>query len=218
MATISSPATESPAAADTTESRILRAAAGLFRSQGFAGTTVRQIAKASDLLPGSLHYRYRSKESILLALMEWAVEIGVGLLQKAIETGRSPLERIQLALRDHLALMRTDADVLYVLLYEWRALTGEARDAIIVLRDRYERCWEHLIADVGSTLPVRPGVDLKMVRLLAFGAMGWVPQWFRMTGERSPEEIADALIEYLCRGVLVDTPQLLLEAVPKGAQ
>src|SRR4051794_20842097 len=52
----------------------LDAAARLFRKQGFAATTVRQIAKQAGMLPGSLHYRFPSKEALLLALMERAIE------------------------------------------------------------------------------------------------------------------------------------------------
>ena len=42
------------------DERVLFAAAQLFREEGFAGTTVREIAAAAKMLPGSLHYRRRS--------------------------------------------------------------------------------------------------------------------------------------------------------------
>ncbi|PYQ46008.1 MAG: hypothetical protein DMF77_02445 [Acidobacteria bacterium] len=44
------------------EDRFLDAAARLFRAKGFEATTVREIAKAARMLPGSLHYRYPTKD------------------------------------------------------------------------------------------------------------------------------------------------------------
>ena len=55
------------------EDRILVAAARLFRQKGFGGTSLREIARAADLYPGSIHYRYATKESLLLGLMEQSV-------------------------------------------------------------------------------------------------------------------------------------------------
>ncbi|HEY1086854.1 MAG TPA: helix-turn-helix domain-containing protein, partial [Archangium sp.] len=66
-----------------TDERILRAAGSLFREKGFAATTVREIASAAELLPGSLHYRYASKDDILVALMKRGVERAVNAVQKA---------------------------------------------------------------------------------------------------------------------------------------
>ena len=45
---------------------VLAAAAALFRERGYERTTVKEIAEACDMLPGSLHYRYPSKESLLV--------------------------------------------------------------------------------------------------------------------------------------------------------
>src|SRR5690606_2736379 len=55
------------------DERVLHAAARLFREQGYAATSLRDIARAAGMLPGSLHYRYPSKEDILSALMERAI-------------------------------------------------------------------------------------------------------------------------------------------------
>jgi AcrR family transcriptional regulator len=62
------------AAAVPDDDKILDAAARLFRLKGFEGATLRAIAKAAGLLPGSLHYRYPTKDALLLALMKRGVE------------------------------------------------------------------------------------------------------------------------------------------------
>lgn len=48
------------------QDRVLDAAAALFRARGCSATTVRKIAAAAGILPGSLHYRFATKESLLI--------------------------------------------------------------------------------------------------------------------------------------------------------
>src|SRR3954447_4029785 len=96
----------------------LDAAARLFRKQGFAATTVRQIAKQAGMLPGSLHYRFPSKEALLLALMERAIERSMAAVREAVSGQPDPLERVRLGLRAHLRLLVSGGDdSVYVLLY-----------------------------------------------------------------------------------------------------
>jgi AcrR family transcriptional regulator len=56
------------------DERLVTAAARLFRQEGFDATTLRQIAKAAGMLPGSVHYRYPTKAALLLALMRRGME------------------------------------------------------------------------------------------------------------------------------------------------
>jgi AcrR family transcriptional regulator len=56
------------------DERVLFAAAQLFREEVSAGTTVREIAAAAKMLPGSLHYRFPSKDVILVELIKQGVK------------------------------------------------------------------------------------------------------------------------------------------------
>lgn len=181
------------------------AAARLFRQKGYASTTLREIAAAAGMLPGSLHYRYPSKESILLALMERAIATLLDTVQRAVAPSQDPLERIRLGLRAHLRLLLDGDDSVYVLLYDWRALVrDEQRESMTRLRDRYEAFWDGLLYEALGSGRVRAGVDPRLVRLLGFGAVDWVPQWYDPACGLEPEDIADALFATMVLGVLAD--------------
>jgi TetR/AcrR family transcriptional regulator, cholesterol catabolism regulator len=183
---------------------VLDAAAKLFRLKGFASTTVREIARAAGMLPGSLHYRYSSKEQLLIALMERGVAHASDSIKSAMAESSDPLERVRLALRAHIRLLLSGDDSVYVLLYEWKTLTGTALQAIISLRDRYEALWDQILSEAAAEREMRPAVNVKLVRLLGFGAINWVPQWFNPAGDLTPEEVADAFWAYMTFGVLSD--------------
>ena len=165
------------AAAAESNERILDAAA-LFRQQGYAATTVRDIARAADMLPGSLHYRYPSKEEVLAALMESAIDRLIAGIVGEIAGTADPVERVRLAIRAHLRLLLSGDDAVYVLLYDWRALSPSTAQSLSRQRIRYERFADELIAQASHVAPLRAGVDLVLLRRFGFGAANWVAQWY----------------------------------------
>src|SRR5689334_3062537 len=85
--------------------RVLREAARLFRIQGYAATTVREIAAAAEMLPGSLHYRYASKDDVLIALMERAVDKAIAEVQVEIDRVQDPIEKLRVGIGKYLELL-----------------------------------------------------------------------------------------------------------------
>ncbi len=118
------------------EERVLQAAARLFREQGYAATSLRDIARAAGMLPGSLHYRYPSKEDILSALMERAIDRLIEGVQAAASAEADPVERVRLAIVAHVKILLSREDSVYVLLYDWRSLSPAAERAIARHRRR----------------------------------------------------------------------------------
>lgn len=186
------------------EAGLLDTAARLFRQKGFAATTLREIAQAAGVLPGSIHYRYPAKEALLVALMDRAIERAIAAVRTAAAQSSDPTERVRLGLRAHLHLLLSGDDGVYVLLYEWRSLTGRAREEIVRLRDRYEAFWDGMLYEAAGAGRLRPGVDLKLVRLFGFGAVNWVATWYSPDGDRTPEQIADVFWSYMALGLFSD--------------
>jgi len=186
------------------EEVVLDAAAHVFKKRGYAAATVREVAQAAGMLPGSLHYRYPSKEALLLDLMERAIGRVLASGRAAVESARDPVERLRLALRAHLQALLSGDDDFYVLLYDWRSLEGAAMNAMLRLRGRYEQFWDDLVQDAVRAGWARPGVDIELLRQFGFGAMNWVAQWRQENDPRTPEQIADAFWSYLAFGLLAE--------------
>jgi AcrR family transcriptional regulator len=182
--------------------RVLQAAARLFRDQGYAATSLRDVARAAGMLPGSLHYRYATKEDILSALMERAIDRLIEGVLSATAAGTDPLDRMRLAIVAHVKILLSGEDSVYVLLYDWRSLSPAAERAIAKQRKRYEQFADELLAQAAAYAPVMPGVDLYLVRQFGFGAANWVAQWFDPKGPYTPEQIADHFFRYLSQGTL----------------
>ena len=194
------------------DAQALAAAARLFRRRGYAATTVREIAREARMLPGSLHYRFPSKERLLLALMERGLEAATSAVRGAIAGVDDPIERLRLGITAHLELLVTGGDAVHVLLDEWRALKGPALAKMVRLRDRYEAFWDGLLQDALATGMGREGIDPHLARLLGFGAINSVARWYRPGGPHSAKGIADAFFADFAFGLLAD------DARPRDAQ
>src|SRR5258708_24623061 len=129
------------------EEVVLDAAAHVFRKRGFGGATVREVAQAAGMLPGSLHYRYPSKEALLLDLMERALTRVMAAAREAVGAARDPVERLRLGIRAHLEALLSGDDDFYVLLYDWRALEGPAGRRLCRPRRHPAPPWGRPLAD-----------------------------------------------------------------------
>lgn len=181
---------------------ILDVTATLMRRDGFEGTTLRQIAEACDMLPGSLHYRYRTKEAILIDLMRLSLERATQAIVEACRGIDDPLEQVRASLRAHLQVLINDSDMVFVLLFEWRALKGKAREEMIQLRDSYEKYWILMIERIAALGLLRKDADPVLLRLIGFGAINWVATWYDKKGPHSLNQIADAIWSMINQGIL----------------
>ncbi len=206
------------------EERILTSAGRLFREKGFAATTVREIAAAAQLLPGSLHYRYASKDDVLLAIMGRGVHRAIEAVRVATGPVADPIEKLRYALRAHIELLCTGDDSLYVLLFDWRSLPHGARAGLERERAKYEAFWDGLLFEAHASGRARPILDIEMVRHFGFGAINWVATWYTPESSRTPTQIADTIFTYLCFGLMVESArpadveaqfELLLTSSPK---
>lgn len=81
--------------APKTKSRIVDAAARLFREQGFHATGIATILREAEVNSGSLYHFFPSKESLLLGVLERYVELLRPVLLSPAEAATSdPIERV----------------------------------------------------------------------------------------------------------------------------
>ena len=181
---------------------VLSNAARLFREKGFERTSLKEIAEACNMLPGSLYYRYNSKEALLVELMRRGVDLVTAEVESAYASSDDPVERLRLCINAHLRALLVDSDAVYVLLFEWRALGPEAREEIIELRDQYESLWADILETMIAQGVIRKNVDGRLLRLIGLGALNWVATWFDPNGAHSLDAIGDLIWQIAMDGVI----------------
>ncbi len=169
---------------DNRRQLVLEAAADLFVLKGYRGTSMRDIAKSTNMLPGSLYYHFPSKAALLIAVIEEGVQrigdcVDIALQNEVSECANgNPWQRLQIACEAHLAMLIGGSSFAQVVV---RLLPGDAPEveaSLIALRDNYEARFRELVED----LPLSPKTDRGIFRLMLMGAMNHAPVWFRRGG------------------------------------
>lgn len=91
------------AKSDETRARIFDAAIELFRRNGFAQTTMREIAVEAKVALGAAYYYFESKDSIVLAFYEQAQRDLDPVLEQSLEGSRDLGKRLRALLDAKLA-------------------------------------------------------------------------------------------------------------------
>ena len=183
---------------------LVRTAAKLFRKKGFDATSTRDIATAVGMRSGSPFYHFKSKGALLYAVMEEGMrsahERQLAALQAALQTapgaasrrkGPAPRELLAVLIRNHLGvLLGPDSDFIPVMLYESRSLTPRQRASLAKLQGEYEADWAPVLQALHTSGALK--ADVKLARLLIFGALNWSAQWFSRRGAATLDDIANA--------------------------
>ena len=170
---------------------LLRVCARLFREKGFDGTTIRDISKAAGMHSGSPFYHFKTKQAMLVAVMEQGLIEGLGKTEAVVALDLPPREKFERLVRAHLDTICAEGnDFIPVLLYDWRSVTPANRRRIVALRDRYDALWQRAIDDLVAVGAITG--DAHLLRLLILGAVNWSAKWYRRSGAASLDQIAQA--------------------------
>ena len=171
---------------------VLDAAARLFRDKGYAPTSMRDIAAASGMLPGSLYYHFPSKEALLAAVYGEGVGQITAAVEAALARDDDPWERLERACAAHLEALLSGSDYAQVVVRVRPDDVPEVAAELTAMRDGYERTFAQAIA----SLPLPRRTDRRALKLLLLGALNWAQTWYRPGGD-SPGVVARRFVRLL---------------------
>ena len=163
---------------DSRRDQILDRAALLFGEHGYDRTSIRDIAAAVGMLPGSVYYHFPSKEALLEAVYTAAIDRATETLHDAVAAHQDPWDRLEAAAVAHLGILVGGGSIAAVIA-DGPNLPATARDQLVAQRRRYEAVFRDLVAAID--LP--PGVTPTSFRLALLGAFNWALTWFRADGD-----------------------------------
>lgn len=184
-------------------------AIGLFARNGFAGTSMRDIAAAAGCSVANVYHHFQSKEALWLAMFANEVEgLPAALLAAAEQPSGdgsrgagSPLDRVERLVRAHVATSHRIPGELQTLFTDEGRLSAQSHEANRRLQHAIFRIY---LAEV--QLLVRAGIvrdaDLKMKALNVLGVVNWHLRW--MTPDASPERRRaemDAIVSFVLRAL-----------------
>jgi AcrR family transcriptional regulator len=182
----------------TRRAELTRQAARLFAERGYHGTSIGDLAEALGVQKGSLYAHIKSKQDLLYETMMEGARAFHGMLD-AIDDALPAVEKIRLAMRGHLRVVREQLDVATVFVREWRYLEGDRREGVLAERRRYEERFRALFREGRELSQLRTDLDEGAAALLALSAMNWAYTWLRP--EDDTDDVADRFCALLLDGI-----------------
>jgi AcrR family transcriptional regulator len=185
---------------------IIDAAVKLFHQQGYANTSMRDIADAVGLLKGSLYYYIASKEDLLYEIHERFMNV---LITKAeareLVPDLSARQRLAGVITDLLELIRDYRPYVVIFFRERSAITGPRWNDIHAKRKTYERFVRKIVQQGQQDGTFRRDLDERIVAFGLFGMCNWSSTWLQTDGPLSTEQIAQIFVALFLDGLTTHT-------------
>jgi len=176
-----------------TRSRLLEAAAVVFRSKGYAAASLDEIAEEAGLTKGAVYSNFSSKDDLIVALIDERLDRPEVAINAAIPHGGTQAEEAAQAAELFFKIFDSERETfllgLELLLYEARHGRVGSLERYWEVRQAMAEAVEQRAAEHGRRLTM-PAIDL-VQGLFALGS------GLALTRLREPEVIPDALFAQL---------------------
>jgi AcrR family transcriptional regulator len=181
---------------------IFAEATRLFGAHGYNGTSIRDIAKAVGILPGSLYAHISNKGSLLLEIIEGGVDSFNAAVEELDRTDLTPDKKLREAIREHLRIVAENPERTLIVFHQWRFLDEADRTRLRDKRAHYADFYTRtLLAGVESGI-FAPDLDCTVGMLTILGALNWTPEWLSPNGPIAPARLADQISDNLLLGLV----------------
>lgn len=168
---------------------ILNAAVATISARGYHGTSVRDIAAAAGVSPGTLYNYFGCKQQLLVTLLCRAMDLLIRQSEQALETSPpDPLARLDALVDAHVRVHAMSARESLIGNSELRSLEGGYRDRVIARRDTQQRLFDAVITE-GVQAGVLVVDDVPVASRYLVTACTAVAAWYRPGGGLGVDEL-----------------------------
>jgi AcrR family transcriptional regulator len=176
-------------------------AAEIFHEQGFDATSMSNIAAAVELTKAGLYYYIESKEDLLYAIMNYAMERLETMVIEPSQVLDDPEERLKNIIARHARLLTEGNKAITSLTDEIEGLKPKHRKLILDRKRVYMDFVRGTLEALKSAGKLRD-VDTTTATFSLFGALLWLPRWYRTDGPLNHDQIVDEITKIMTGGVL----------------
>ena len=180
--------------------RLAESALELFAERGFAGTSIRDIAKATGLSLSNIYHYFGNKEGLLLAILETASGKVLTSLQQVGTQADQPMEQFKKLIKTHLELAHILNKEAKIFFLDEEHLSPEG----LRVNNQYQREILGIYRSHLHALQEAGEVNFKSATIAAFnilGVLNWHLRWYRPEGQMSFEDISQEVTAFILHGI-----------------
>lgn len=178
---------------------ILERAAHLFAENGFAGTSMADLARACAVSKALLYHYYRDKEHLLFDTADSYLDTLIAIVAEVRARKLPPMEHFT-ALVARFMQEYEHSQAQHMVLVQDVKFLGEGERARVVAKER-----QVVDAVAQAIASLKPRFRKKALRvplaMILFGMINWTFTWLRADGPLSYEDMSKVVTEIFLRGV-----------------
>ena len=181
--------------------RLLEVATNLFSSNGFEGTSIRDIAREMGMSISNIYYYFGNKEGLLSAILINNSELLLFALKQVLHREKEPLMRFKTLLITHLQLSGEYPKEAKIFSMNEEHFTPKGK----MLSWRIQREVLDIYIKELQTLRTMDIVHCISVTVAAFNILSvvsWFPRWYLPDGKLSLDEVTDEILNFVMYGIL----------------
>ena len=180
---------------------ILKSSAKIFAEKGYHRTSIRDIARSTEMSLAGLYYYFRTKEELLYLIQEQCFLTLLQRWEKTAGVESDARSRIRTFVENHLGFFLHNMYEMKVMAYEDESLTGEFAEKILVLKRRYVQILMDLIVELQSPEGGK-GINLRVATFALFGMMNWIFTWYHPKRDLPLPELIGQMLRIYFFGIL----------------
>jgi AcrR family transcriptional regulator len=207
---------------------ILRTSARIFAEKSYHSTSMRDIARETEVSLSGLYHYCKSKEELLFLIQDHCFGRVSERLEERIKTVSDPFEKLRILIDNHLSFFAANMAEMKVLSHEAESLAGDLHKHVTTKKERYARLARKILREIQEQAETRPSgrvpspanhangrVDLTVATYALFGMMNWIYNWYDPAGKLSVHQLVDNITRLFLNGFLSSSTERLAMPAPR---
>lgn len=178
---------------------MLIAAATLMRRNGYKGTSLADLAEALNITKPTVYYYFESKEQLLVEIVTSSQDQILEALRGIVAEDIPAIEKLRQMMFKYVECISTDSGAIIVMASYIEI--GDATRRMILAKSREANELIYSVLSEGEKDGTLRISDSTLVLHTIFGALNWIPRWYRPDGRLPLADIAAGQIDILIDGV-----------------
>lgn len=180
---------------------VVAAAGRLFATNGYHGTSMRDLGKEVGLLGSSLYAHVESKQDLLVEVVESGARLFRASADAALDTTGSGRARLRALVQGHVDVVLGNFDIARTFLNEARMLDDGRRREVVKARDEYEAAFRRVITEGKADGSFRNDVDPRTASIFILSTLNALERWYRPDGPWGRDELTAELTTFFEEGL-----------------
>jgi AcrR family transcriptional regulator len=189
---------------DARRKAILRAAGRELASSGYTSASLDKIADAVDISKAALYHYFPTKQALYLDWVDMVHQAAKGAVHSVLDTAGTPEQRLRLMIMNEVVLLATDFPDYARLFMRGMDWPDELAAVVHQHREEHEGVFRRVLQEGIETGDFNVP-ELTIARHCLQGCLAYIPEWYRVDGSISPEEVGSAIAD-MCMRMLRPAP------------